>query len=89
MITYKISAMIFSAAILAACAQSPYQTALKEEKRTGRIVCEFEEPINSRIKHKTCRVIDELTHDAKEDILRTFEQRPDPWDMTRSTTVHH
>ena len=77
MVTYKMTATILSGAILAACAQSPYQAALDEERRAGRIVCEYEKPINSNIRRKTCRLVQDLTRADKEGMLRTFEHRPD------------
>ena len=76
MVTYKMATTVLSAAILAACAPSPYQAALNEEMRAGRIVCEYKAPINSNIRRKTCRVVNDLTRDEKGDIMRTFEQRP-------------
>jgi hypothetical protein len=76
MVTYKIAATVLSAAILAACAPSPYQAALADDLRAGRIVCEYEAPLGSNIRRKTCRLVDDLTRDEKEDIMRTFEQRP-------------
>ncbi len=72
MLTYKMTATVLSAAILAACAQTPYHAALIEEKRAGRIVCEYEAPINSRIKRKTCRVVRDLTLQEQEDMVKTF-----------------
>ena len=76
MVTYKMATTVLSAAILAACAPSPYQAALNEEMRAGRIVCEYRAPINSNIRRKTCRVVNDLTREEKEDVLRTMEQRP-------------
>ena len=76
MARYTMSAAVFSAAVLAACAPSPYQAALNEDMRAGRIVCEYKAPINSNIRRKTCRMVNDLTRDEKEDIMRTFEQRP-------------
>ncbi len=78
MVTYKMTATVISGAILAACvAQSPYQAALDEEMRDGRIVCEYKKPINSNIRRKTCRVVQDLTRAEKDGLLRTFEHRPD------------
>jgi invasion protein IalB len=78
MVTFKMTATVLSGAILAACAQSsPYQAALDEERRAGRIVCEYEKPINSNIRRKTCRLVQDLTRAEKEGVLRTFEHRPD------------
>ncbi len=77
MARYTMSAAVFSAAVLAACAQSPYQAALDEEERAGRIVCEYEKPLNSNIRRKRCRLVQDLTPDEKKDIFRTMEQRPD------------
>jgi hypothetical protein len=71
-----MTATVLSGAILAACAQSPYQAALDEERRAGRIVCEYEKPINSNIRRKTCRLVQDLTRAEKEGLLRTFEHRP-------------
>ncbi len=76
MVTYKIATTVLSAAIFAACAPSPYQAALRQEMLAGRVVCEYKAPINSNIRRKTCRVVNDLTRDEKEDVLRTFEQRP-------------
>ncbi len=70
----KLGVTIVIAALLAGCAESAYRQALKEEEREGRIVCEYERPLGSTIKQKTCRVVSELSREEKEDVLRTFEQ---------------
>ena len=91
MARYKISAMVFSAVVLAACAPSPYHADLAGDLRGGRIVCEYEKPLGSNIKQKICRLTYDLTRDEKERILRTFEQIPADMikDMTRPTTKKH
>ncbi len=76
MARYKMNATVFSAAVLAACASSPYHADLADDLRAGRIVCVHEAPIGSNIRSKMCRMITDLTLDEKEDIMRIFEQRP-------------
>ena len=76
MARYTMTAAVFSAAVLAACAQSPNHADVADDLRAGRTVCKYEAPFGSKIRRKTCRQIDDLTRDEKEDIMRTYEQRP-------------
>ncbi len=79
MAIYKISASVFSAAVLAACTQSAYYADLDADRREGRIVCRMEAPFGSKIRRKTCRLVGEggeLTEEERREIFGAGSSAP-------------
>lgn len=74
---YKMSAAVFSAAVLAACTQSAYYANLDDDRREGRIVCRKEAPTGSNIRRKTCRLVGEFTEEKRRQMFGPgYDQKP-------------
>ncbi len=77
MARYTITAAVFSAVVLAACAPPTYYGDLDNERHVERIVCKNVAPTGSNIRRKTCRVSgSKLTFQERKDILRQGHRVP-------------
>ena len=86
MARYQMSAAVFSAVVLAACSPPTYYGDLDNERHVERVLCKNVAPLGSNIRRKTCRVGRQLTFEERKRVLRTFEQRPIPADMSKGGT---
>ncbi len=77
MTIYKMSAAVFSAAVLAGCTQSAYFADLDADRREGRIVCRNEAPLGSNIRRKTCRLVGDFTEENRREMFGAgYQQAP-------------
>ncbi len=86
MVRYKMIATVLSAVVLAACSPPTYYGSLDDERHVERILCKNVAPLGSNIRRKTCRIGRQLTFEERKRVLRTFEQRPVPADMSKGST---
>ncbi len=86
MVRYKMIATVLSAVVLAACSAPTYYGSLDDERHVERILCKNVAPLGSNIRRKTCRIGRQLTFEERKRVLRTFEQRPVPADMSKGST---
>jgi len=86
MARYRMSAAVIGAAVLAACSPPTYYGSLDDERHVERVLCKNVAPLGSNIRRKTCRVDRQLTFDERKRVLRTFEHRPVPADMSKGST---
>jgi len=86
MVRYKMMATVLGAVVLAACTAPTYYGSLDNERHVERVICKNVAPTGSNVRRKTCRVSRKLTFEERKRILRTFEHRAVPADMSAPHT---
>jgi hypothetical protein len=76
MVSYKTSATVISAAVLAACTPPTYYGDLDNERHVERIICKNVAPLGSNIRRQTCRLDRQLTFAERKQILRQGYREP-------------